>query len=141
MTGVGLLTDPSTVGLSSAAGVGELAMIGTSACYGFAFACVRRYVRGDPVANVTAQLLTGTVIITPVAVATGVAYILHYLLIAEIGATAASFVTYLIPVVGVALGWVFLGERRGLSGFLGMALVIAGVAVSCGWHRGLRHHV
>jgi drug/metabolite transporter (DMT)-like permease len=66
------------------------------------------------------------------AVGTGLAYVIYYGLIAEMGATAASFVTYIIPVVGVILGWVILDERLAWTGFVGMALIVVGVWVSVG---------
>jgi hypothetical protein len=44
------------------------------------------------------------------ALGTGAAYVLNYRLIADEGPTATSTVTYLLPVVAVALGIVFLGE-------------------------------
>jgi drug/metabolite transporter (DMT)-like permease len=55
------------------------------------------------------------------------AYILFFSLIQSIGATRASMVTYVIPVVGVILGVVFLRER--LDWYLGggTLLVIAGI--------------
>jgi len=42
--------------------------------------------------------------------ASGVAFVLYFRLIADIGATRALTVTYLIPVFGVLWGWLFLGE-------------------------------
>ena len=41
---------------------------------------------------------------------TGVAYILYFRLIARIGATNASAVTFLIPAFAAVFGWLFLGE-------------------------------
>lgn len=156
MIGVALLTGRSVLDFGSSGGLGALALLGASLCYGFAFAYARRFVRGNPLANVTAQLGIGAIIIAPVALATGwietdklaatdiagwvilsaigtgIAYVIYYGLIAEMGATAASFVTYVIPVVGVILGWVFLDERLAWTGFLGMALIVAGVWISVG---------
>lgn len=54
--------------------------------------------------------------------ATGVAHILLYPLIAEIGATGASYTTCLIPIVGVAWGWLLLGEPLGWHVAAGVAL-------------------
>jgi drug/metabolite transporter (DMT)-like permease len=55
------------------------------------------------------------------------AYILFFSLIQNIGATRASMVTYVIPVVGVILGVIFLRER--LDWYLGggTLLVIVGI--------------
>lgn len=58
-----------------------------------------------------------------------VAYLLYFFLIAELGATLAAMVTYLFPVVGVALGVIFLGEVLDLRLALGTLLVLAGIVV------------
>jgi drug/metabolite transporter (DMT)-like permease len=58
-----------------------------------------------------------------------VAYLLYFFLIAELGATLASMVTYVFPVVGVALGVVFLEEVLDLRLVAGTALVMAGIVV------------
>ena len=38
------------------------------------------------------------------------AFVMYYRLIARIGASRASTVTYLVPVFGVAWAWMLLGE-------------------------------
>jgi drug/metabolite transporter (DMT)-like permease len=58
-----------------------------------------------------------------------VAYLLYFFLIRELGATVASMVTYVFPVVGVALGVAFLNERLDVRLALGTMLVVAGIAV------------
>jgi drug/metabolite transporter (DMT)-like permease len=63
---------------------------------------------------------------------TGLAYIWNTNLIQSWGATKASTVTYLIPVVGVLLGIVVLGERLSWNEPVGALLVIAGIALSQG---------
>jgi drug/metabolite transporter (DMT)-like permease len=55
-----------------------------------------------------------------------VAYVLYFRLIADIGATGALTVTYLIPLFGVLWGVLFLGETVSLSMVAGAALVILG---------------
>jgi drug/metabolite transporter (DMT)-like permease len=61
---------------------------------------------------------------------TGVAYVLNYRLITDEGATAASTVTYLIPVVAVASGAAVLSERVTWNLIIGAAVILAGVASS-----------
>lgn len=58
-----------------------------------------------------------------------VAYVLFFFLIEHLGATIASMVTYIFPVVGVGLGVLLLGERMDLRLAIGTALVLAGIAV------------
>jgi drug/metabolite transporter (DMT)-like permease len=63
---------------------------------------------------------------------TGAAYVVNYQLIADEGATAASVVTYLIPVVAVVLGAAFLAEPVTATLALGAITILAGVALSEG---------
>ncbi len=55
-----------------------------------------------------------------------VAYLLYFRLIADIGATGALTVTYLVPLFGVLFGAVFLQETLGAQVLAGAALVVAG---------------
>ena len=55
-----------------------------------------------------------------------IAYLLYFRLIADIGATGALTVTYLIPVFGVLWGALFLGEPVTLPMACGAALVMMG---------------
>jgi drug/metabolite transporter (DMT)-like permease len=58
---------------------------------------------------------------------TGAAFLIYFTLIENVGATSTSLVTYVIPVVGLASGAAFRGERFGTSVFIGAALLVAGV--------------
>ena len=58
-----------------------------------------------------------------------VAYLLYFRLIADIGATRALTVTYLIPVFGVLWGALFLGETLTLTMLAGGVLVILGTVL------------
>jgi drug/metabolite transporter (DMT)-like permease len=57
------------------------------------------------------------------------AYLIYYRLLAAAGATNASLVAYLIPVVAVLLGAAILDERFLVQQLLGMALIVGGMAV------------
>jgi len=57
------------------------------------------------------------------------AYVLYFRLIADIGATAALTVTYLIPIFGVLWGWLFLGEALSAPMIAGALVVIAGTGL------------
>ena len=63
-------------------------------------------------------------------IGTGFAYVLNYQIITSEGATVASTVTYLLPVVAIALGVLVLGESITVSALTGIALVLAGVALT-----------
>lgn len=57
-----------------------------------------------------------------------VAYLLYFFLIAQVGATVSTMVTYIFPIVAVALGVVFLMEPLDWTLLLGTALVLVGIA-------------
>ncbi len=61
---------------------------------------------------------------------TGLSFMLFVRLIADEGATATSTVTYLMPVVSVALGAIVLGEELTLRVVLGMLVVLGGVMLT-----------
>ncbi len=58
-----------------------------------------------------------------------VAYVLFFFLIEHLGATMASMVTYLFPVVGVGLGVLALGEPMDVRLAAGTILVLIGIIV------------
>nr|MBA2254777.1 DMT family transporter [Chloroflexota bacterium] len=60
----------------------------------------------------------------------GVAYLLLFRLIDRWGATRTSMVTYLMPVVGIALGVIVLNETLHVAEIIGTVLVIGGVVVA-----------
>ena len=61
---------------------------------------------------------------------TGITFYLNSRLIADEGATSAATVGYLLPVVSIALGALFLDERVGTRVIAGMVVVLAGVALT-----------
>jgi len=56
--------------------------------------------------------------------------VLNYQIIASDGATVASTVTYLLPVVAIVLGVLVLNETVTVTMLAGIALVLAGVALT-----------
>jgi len=63
-------------------------------------------------------------------IGTGFAYVLNYQIITSEGATVASTVTYLLPVVAIVLGVLVLGETITGTTLAGITLVLAGVALT-----------
>jgi drug/metabolite transporter (DMT)-like permease len=138
--------------------LGELACLGATTCYAFAFVYLRRFVvpRGlDPIAVALLQVglaalvfavLAPFVAADPVSLSwpvvwsmlalgvagTGVAFWLNVNVVVGIGATAASTVTYLTPVVGVVLGVLVLDESLSWNEPVGAVLVVAGIALGQG---------
>jgi drug/metabolite transporter (DMT)-like permease len=159
--GVLLIVSP---GLTAADGdpLGELALLGSSVTYAIGNVYNRRNVRGLPplipaVFQVTfALLIVGALAIvlerpwetaTPDAEAwfsviwlgilgSGMAYLAYFRLLGRWGATRTSLVAYLLPVVGIVLGYLVLQEPIDVSLLAGTALVIGGVALVNGrWGR------
>jgi drug/metabolite transporter (DMT)-like permease len=151
-------------GLAGASGniAGELAMLGSSLSYAIGNVYSRRNVRGLPplipaVFQVTFALiivgLTALVLERPWEAASpgpdgwfsviwlgifgsGLAYLAYFRLLGRWGATRTSLVAYLLPVVGIVLGFVVLQEPIDATLLLGTGLVIAGVALVNGrWGR------
>ena len=58
----------------------------------------------------------------------GVAYLLYYRLIRDVGPTRAMTVTFLMPALGMLWGVLFLGETVNATMFAGAALVVGGTA-------------
>jgi drug/metabolite transporter (DMT)-like permease len=63
---------------------------------------------------------------------TAAALVLFGALVAEVGAGRALVITYVAPVVAVALGIAVLGERPGPGAIAGLLLIIAGSWLSTG---------
>lgn len=66
------------------------------------------------------------------ALGSGLAYVLNFRVIAAAGASTASAVTYLTPVVAVAVGLAFLDERVTANQVLGALIVLVGIAATQG---------
>ncbi len=59
----------------------------------------------------------------------GAAILVFMWLVVTAGAVRASIVTYLMPPIGVFLGWLILDEAIGWNMIAGLALIVAGVAI------------
>jgi drug/metabolite transporter (DMT)-like permease len=132
--------------------LGELAVIIASISYAIGAVFARRTMRGESALQLaTGQLLISSLIVLPFALlpsnwpdtlpstkallgvaalgffGSGLAYILFYSLLEQVGATGTVVVTYLLPVVAVFLGWAVEGESILLRTITGMALILAGI--------------
>jgi drug/metabolite transporter (DMT)-like permease len=65
-------------------------------------------------------------------VCTAVAFVIFTILIREAGTSRATVITYINPVVAVALGVTLLGERPGAGAVAGLLLILAGSWLSTG---------
>jgi len=58
------------------------------------------------------------------------AYLIYYPLVSILGAARTSMVTYVIPVVGLVLGAIFLGELVDLRLVIGTLLIVGGIGIA-----------
>ena len=135
---------------------GGLAVVAASACYGIGGLYAGTRFVGLPFPLVALGSLTwATLFVLPLGAAqatapgweallsvlylgvaaTGVAYLLYFGLIAGAGASKAVLVTYLVPSLALVYGAVFLDESVTLVSLLGLAFVLAGVALGTGTVR------
>ena len=61
---------------------------------------------------------------------TGVAYLLYFSIIGRWGATRATLITYVMPIVAIVLGFLVLDERLSPLEAVGAALIIGGVVLA-----------
>ncbi|MDB1125411.1 DMT family transporter [Vibrio algarum] len=64
---------------------------------------------------------------------TGVAYLLYFNLVANVGAASALSVTFLIPVFGILWGYLILDEQIGWNTLFGTLLVLSGTMLVTGF--------
>jgi drug/metabolite transporter (DMT)-like permease len=154
LAGVSVAAGFGATDLTGSSIAGALASVGAGACYGLAFAWMRKHLTGVPPAVAAAgQLTTAAVLLAPIALATsvsegfeltwrrtgavlllgvvgtGLAYLLNYRVVADLGPTRASLVTYVIPIVAVAVGVVVLDESFSSRVLVGGVLIVAGIAI------------
>lgn len=60
---------------------------------------------------------------------TAIAFVLYYRLLETAGPAYLSLVTYLMPIYGVALGALFMGELISIEMLLGMLLILLGIGI------------
>ncbi len=151
--GVIVLTSGDVYDLRDSAVLSQLAVVGAAACYGAGAVYARSLLKeDDPVGLTGGQLVLGTLLVLPImlvvrgtpdyslsveawlsllalgVLGTGIAIIIYLWLVDNVGSVRSSLVTYIIPVVGLFLGWAVLDESIGINTVLGCALIIAGVA-------------
>jgi drug/metabolite transporter (DMT)-like permease len=156
LVGTAILLSPWRLG-SQFTSLGALAALTASLCYAVSYIYMDRFLAKrqlSPITLSSAQLMMATAItalgapipgslaqpafrldavislITLGVLGTGVAYVLNYRIIASDGASAASVVTYLLPVTAVILGAVVLNESPTLHAIVGMLIVLLGVGLT-----------
>ena len=155
IAGVAVLASFDAVMLRPGAGVALIAGLGASLSYGIASIYAKSAPSADAFANALGSMCAATLLVAPAmpffpphapadaevivavialgVICSGVAYLLYFRLIADLGPASALTVTFLIPVFGVLWGRVFLGEPVGLHTLAGSAIVVVGTALVTGF--------
>ena len=154
--GVMVLVGPSAFGGGGTVW-GELAVIAASCSYGFGGVYSRRFKDLSPLQAATGQITGATILLLPLSllfdrpwtlavphldvwaawlaialVNTALAYVVYYRMVASVGVTYISLVTFLIPVIALFLGVAFLDESVSLQALAGMAIIALGLAATDG---------
>jgi drug/metabolite transporter (DMT)-like permease len=152
LLGIGLI-----VGLSALSGFGDqllpqLAITFASVCYAGAAIFGTRFAKTDPMVTAAGSLLAGAIILVPACIlidrpwtlapsstsllallalslfSTALGFIIYFHLVRTIGSVSTTAQAYIRVPIGVLIGVVFLGETLPPQAWLGLVLVVAGVA-------------
>ena len=153
---LGLLGVAVLVGRDAFAGgselLGDVAVIAASCAYAFGGVYSRRFADLPPLIAATGQITGATILLVPLSllvdhpwtlplpgwpawasllvialVNTALAYVVYFRMLASVGVTYISLVTFLIPVIALLLGASFLDERITLQALAGMAVIALGL--------------
>lgn len=150
--GVGVAAGVGSGDVAGSSLTGTAAGLGAAFCYAIGFAYSQRHDLGSrPEATTAGQLLIGAAVMAPIgigtsvaeglsltptrfmavlvlgALGTGVGYLIYYRMIAEVGATKASIVTYIVPIVGLVVGVTVADEPFSWRLVIGGLLIVGGV--------------
>ena len=149
-----LVFDKIFVGEKNILGPAIAALI-ASFCYGFSANYTKKYLSGiNSIALATGSQISATLTLLPISLlfmptslpsneafvsvvllgilCTGIAYIIFFRLIANLGPARAMSVTYLIPAFGLLWGSLLLDEKISQGMILGCGLILTGVALTTG---------
>ncbi len=157
LIGVAVLLGPDVelaAGDVSSALIAKLAVLAGALCYAANAILARHRPPGDALSAAAAVSLVAALLLAPATVAwgepfatrlspaavasvlflgliaTALATVVYFRIIAIAGPTFLSFINYLIPLWAVAAGAIVLGERPHPRSLLALALVLAGIAVA-----------
>lgn len=156
VTGVGLIVGLDHWATQPGAGVAIAAAILATICYGIATNYTRLVSHVDSYANAHGSMWAASLFILPFVpfapapsepsvgiilavvalgvVCTGIAFLLYFRLVSEIGATPTLSVTFLIPMFGILWGHLFLDEVITASMIVGSIVVVAGTVLATGFN-------
>lgn len=154
VAGVAVLAGDGLLDVTSGSTLGMLAVVGAAFSYAVAAVYAKVLLKHEDAVGLTAvKLSIGAVIALAITLAlhgapdygsmstdgalsllalgvisTGLAFAGYFWLVSTAGSVTASLVTYVVPVAGLLLGWMVLGEEIGPNTIAGAALIAAGVA-------------
>lgn len=153
--GVALLVGFDHVSSKPGAGIAIAAVLFASFNYGIASNYARQAKAVEPFANAHGSMWASALMVLPVVpffppvgehtvgimgavialavLCSGVAYLIYFRLIQDVGPSSALTVTFLSPLFGILWGVLFLGETVGWYTFAGAAIVIAGTVLVTGF--------
>ena len=152
VAGVALIARPAGLAESPLFGWAVAAALGACCLYGVVGVLVKRFGGGvTPRGMAVGNQLAAAVVLIPLLplfpplampsalvianvlalalLASAVAFVLYFRLIADVGATRALTVTYLIPLFGILWGALFLGEALPAAALAGGVLILAGTVL------------
>ena len=155
IVGVAVIVGFDTELFKTDAWVSVLIVLGAPLCYGLSSTFTQVSKGVEPLPNAYGTMLMGTLILLPMlmfykplaepsieisfavlmlgVVCTGVAYLIFFKLLNEIGTSSTLTVTFLVPVFGVLWGVLFLDESVGWHTLAGTILVLAGTIKTTGF--------
>jgi drug/metabolite transporter (DMT)-like permease len=153
--GVALLVGFDHVSSKPGAGIAIAAVLFASFNYGIASNYAKQAKTVEPFANAHGSMWASALLVLPVVpffpapgaptvgimgavialgvLCSGVAYLIYFRLIQDVGPSSALTVTFLSPLFGILWGVLFLGETVGWYTFAGAAIVITGTALVTGF--------
>jgi drug/metabolite transporter (DMT)-like permease len=156
--GVALLVGFDEVASRPGAGIAITAALLAALSYSVASTWARTAKSVEPFANAHGSMWAATLLVIPAlpffpapaeptigimgaalalgVVCSGIAYIIYFRLIQDVGPTSALTVTFLNPLFGILWGALFLGEVVGWHTVAGAAIVILGTALVTGFRPG-----
>jgi drug/metabolite transporter (DMT)-like permease len=159
--GLTLMTIPAIRDGVQGTTAGIVAVTAAAACYGVAIVYTRNHLRGlPPLVAPATQLFLSAVYLLPLSLmvdrpwqlmwpspaavgsllalgtlGTGVAFIIYYRLLETAEPTYVAMVTYVVPIFGVILGVLVLGESLSWPMVAGFGLILLGVMIVNGLFR------
>jgi len=152
--GVALLMGGDALTGLSASAIAQGSVLVATISYGFAGVFGKRFKGIDPILIAAMQLTASTVFMAAILLVSGspfgfgsasnaaiwsvigiaipctaIAYVLFFHILSRAGATNVSLVTFLVPVSGILLGILFLGEVLTPWHIAGMALIALGLVI------------